>query len=62
VRKAYPQGVEMPPPAANQYPGILVTQGDRAYLFLYSDNQVRKLIAGYEQYARQLYASGGDTC
>jgi hypothetical protein len=62
VRKAYPQGVEMPPPTANQYPGILVTQGDRAYLFLYSDNQVRKVIVGFEQYAKQLYASGGDTC
>lgn len=62
VRSAYPQAVELPPPAANQYPGLMVTRDDRAYLFLYSGTEVRKVIVGFEQYARQLYASGGDTC
>ena len=62
LRSAYPHAVDLPAPATNQFPGIMVTQGDRAYLFLYSGTQVRKLIVGYEQYARQLYLSGGDRC
>jgi hypothetical protein len=62
VRAAYPQAQQLPAPALDQYPALMVTSSDRAYLFLYSDNAVRKLLVGYRKDAEQLYRSGGDTC
>ena len=63
VRSAYPQATEVSPPSLGQYPALLVSQDDRAYLFLYSQDQVvRKLLVGYRDAVEQLYRSGADTC
>ncbi len=40
----------------------MVGKNDRAYLFLYSGEQVTKMLVGYRQQAEELYNSGGDTC
>ncbi len=62
VQAAYPQATRLAAPSAYQYPGLMATSGDKAYLFLYSGEQVSKMIVGYQQYVQQLYQSGGDTC
>jgi hypothetical protein len=62
VRAVYPQATAMPAPPAGQLPAIMVSQNDRAYLFLYSGEKVAKVLVGLQQYVQQLYQSGGDTC
>lgn len=62
VRAVYPNATDLPAPGADRYPGIMVVRADRAYLFLYADDQVQKVIVGLKQYVEDLYQSGGDTC
>jgi len=63
VRQAYPGGVDLtPPPGSHAYPGILVRQGDAAYLFLHDGTTVKKEIAGYADYVQRLYTDGFGPC
>src|SRR6185436_18478234 len=55
VRAAYPGGTY-------RFDGLLVTRGDRAYLFLHDTATVRKLIVGYVQYAKLLFDQGYSAC
>jgi len=64
AKRAYPSAIELTPAAGSTtYPGLLVTGGgDRAYLLLYAEGQVQKLIVGLERYARLLFDTGFGTC
>ncbi|NUR49039.1 MAG: hypothetical protein HOV71_12970 [Hamadaea sp.] len=63
VRQAYSGAVELTPPAGSHaYPGIMVRQGDAAYLFLHDGTTVRKEIAGYADYVQRLYTDGFGAC
>jgi hypothetical protein len=50
------------PPGSFHFDGLLVTSGDRGYLFLHDGTTVQKLIAGYEEHARLLFDEGFGTC
>ncbi|MEV6969622.1 hypothetical protein AB0M47_31355 [Hamadaea sp. NPDC051192] len=63
VRQAYSGEVELTPPAGSHaYPGIMVQQGDSAYLFLHDGTTVQKEIAGYADYVQRLYTDGFGAC
>ncbi|GHJ46527.1 hypothetical protein Cs7R123_38690 [Catellatospora sp. TT07R-123] len=63
VRAAYPQAQELTPPTGSyQFAGLLVTQGDRGYLFLHDGSTVQKAIAGYGDSLRQLFNTGFGAC
>jgi hypothetical protein len=63
VRQAYSGAVELTPPAGSYaYPGLLVRQGDTAYLFLHDGTTVKKEIAGYAVYVQRLYTDGFGAC
>jgi len=63
VRARYGNAVDLTPPAGSYtFPGLLVTSGDRAYLFLHDGQTVQKAIAGYEKYVRQLFETGFGSC
>jgi hypothetical protein len=63
VRAAYPQATPLTAPAGSQrYDGLLVTRGDRAYLFLHDGHTVTKTIAGFADQARQLFDTGFGSC
>lgn len=64
VRAAYPQAEELTAPSGSyRFDGTLVRlDGDRAYLFLHDQQQVQKLIVGYEHHARLLFSDGFGTC
>ncbi|MEV0270211.1 hypothetical protein AB0H43_15635 [Hamadaea sp. NPDC050747] len=63
VRQAYSDEVELTPPAGSHaYPGIMVRQGDAAYLFLHDGTTVRKEVAGYADYVQRLYTDGFGAC
>ncbi|MCP2322529.1 hypothetical protein HDA40_001036 [Hamadaea flava] len=63
VRRAYSGEVELTPPAGSHaYPGIMVKQGDSAYLFLHDGTTVRKEIAGYADYVQRLYTDDFGAC
>lgn len=63
VRRAYAGATELtPPPGSHAYPGILVTRGDTAFLFLHDGQTVRKEIAGYADYVQRLYSGGFGAC
>ncbi|MGC4804218.1 hypothetical protein [Micromonospora sp. DT233] len=42
--------------------GLLARRGDRAYLFLHDGRTVRRIIAGYADWARRLFATGHGPC
>ncbi|MFC4019349.1 hypothetical protein ACFOW4_15580 [Micromonospora sp. GCM10011542] len=42
--------------------GLLASQGDRAYLFLHDGETVRKVIAGYADWAERLFDEGQGPC
>jgi hypothetical protein len=50
------------PPERFRFDGLLVTSGDRAYLFLHDGATVQKLIVGYEDHVRRLFHEGFGTC
>jgi len=63
VRKRYSTEVDLTPPAGSYtFPGLLVRNGDRAYLFLHDGKTVQKEIAGYADYVRRLYTDGFGAC
>jgi hypothetical protein len=63
ARKAYPAATELAAPAGTyRFSGLLVTRGDRAYLFLHDGREVQKLIVGYARHARTLFAQGFAGC
>jgi len=63
VREAYPQARELPaPPGTYRFDGLLVPEGDRAYLFLHDGHEVHKLIVGYTDYVELLFHSDFGTC
>lgn len=63
VHRAYPDLVALDAPRGSyRFDGLLTTGGDRGYLFLHDGRIVRKLIAGYAEYARKLFDEGFGTC
>ncbi|MGC4895158.1 hypothetical protein [Micromonospora sp. DT31] len=63
VRAAYPGAVGLPaPPDSHRFAGLLARDGDRAYLFLHDGVTVRKIIAGYADWARRLFDEGYGPC
>jgi hypothetical protein len=63
VRKAYPQATELAPPAGSyQFAGLLVSSGERGYLFLYDGDVIVKSIAGQTALLRQLFSEGFGVC
>lgn len=63
VRRAHPAAEQLTPPAGSYvFPGLLVTQTDRAYLFLHDGQTVQKMIVGYTEHARELYHQGFGQC
>jgi hypothetical protein len=63
VPAAYPSATWLTAPQETyRFDGLLVEQGDRAYLFLHDGRTVRKIIAGYAGYARKLFEEGSGLC
>lgn len=63
VRRTYPDVTALDAPrGSHRFDGLLASEGDRAYLFLHDDRRVRKIIAGYAEYARKLFDEGFGTC
>ena len=63
VRTAYPDAARLVAPGNSyRFDGLLARRGDRAYLFLHDGRAVRKMIAGYADYARQLFDEGFGLC
>ncbi|MEU2615142.1 hypothetical protein ABZ570_26710 [Micromonospora sp. NPDC007271] len=63
VRDAYPSAVELAAPQGTyRFDGLLARDGDRAYLFLHDGTSVRKIIAGYADWARRLFDEGYGPC
>ncbi|WBB65953.1 hypothetical protein O7603_22610 [Micromonospora sp. WMMD812] len=50
------------PPGTYRFDGLLARRGDRAYLFLHDGREVRKVIAGYADWARRLFDEGAGPC
>jgi hypothetical protein len=63
VRRLYPTAKVLTPPSGSYvFPGLLVTQGDRAYLFLHDGQKVQKTIVGYAESVNKLYERGVGQC
>ncbi|WP_174528577.1 hypothetical protein [Micromonospora maritima] len=63
VRAAYPGATALPaPPGGHRFAGLLARDGDRGYLFLHDGVTVRKIIAGYADWARRLFDEGYGPC
>ncbi|MFI7213777.1 hypothetical protein [Micromonospora maritima] len=63
VRAAYPGATALPaPPGSHRFAGLLARDGDRGYLFLHDGVTVRKIIAGYADWARRLFDEGYGPC
>ena len=63
VRTAYPEATRLTaPPDSYRFDGLLAHSGDRAYLFLHDGKAVRKVVAGYTDYARRLFHEGFGLC
>jgi hypothetical protein len=63
ARAAYPQATALTAPAGSYgYDGLMVTRGDRAYLFLHDGQTVKKSVAGYAEQVRLLFDEGFGTC
>ncbi|HEX5596955.1 MAG TPA: hypothetical protein VFX61_13210 [Micromonosporaceae bacterium] len=56
ARAVYPTAHKLTAPADSyRFDGLLVTEGDRAYLFLHDGRAVQKVIVGYAEQARMLF-------
>ncbi len=64
VHRLYPRAEALTAPTGSQqYPALLVTgAADRAYLFLYDQGQVQKVIVGFASAARELFRTGFGSC
>ncbi|MFC0030627.1 hypothetical protein ACFFMM_13975 [Micromonospora chaiyaphumensis] len=63
VHDAYPSVVGLDAPQEmHRFDGLLARNGDRAYLFLHDGTTVRKIIAGYADWARRLFDEGYGPC
>ncbi|GIF78368.1 hypothetical protein [Asanoa siamensis] len=63
VRAAYPQATAMVAPAGSyQFDGLMVTSGDRAYLFMHDGQTVRKAVVGYTADVQRLFTYGVGNC
>lgn len=63
ARRSYPNAQQLsPPPGSPVFPGLLVTQGDRAYLILHDGQTVQKVVVGFTEHAQRLYRSGFGQC
>jgi len=64
AKRAYPSALALTPPAGSPvFPALLVTGGgDRAYLLLYDQGEVQKIIVGYERHIRLLFETGFGVC
>jgi hypothetical protein len=63
ARRSYPTARELTPPAGSYvFPGLLVSQGDRAYLLLHDGRTVQKTVVGFTEYANRLYQQGFGQC
>ncbi|MEV4623404.1 hypothetical protein AB0J74_32435 [Asanoa sp. NPDC049573] len=63
VRSTYPQATAMATPAgSHQFDGLMVTSGDRAYLFMHDGHTVRKVVVGFAEPVRRLFAHGVGNC
>ena len=50
------------PQGTYRFDGLLARHGDRAYLFLHDGEAVRKVIAGYADWAERLFDEGKGPC
>ncbi|EEP72172.1 hypothetical protein MCAG_02499 [Micromonospora sp. ATCC 39149] len=50
------------PQRTYRFDGLLARSGDRGYLFLHDGHTVRKIIAGYADWARRLFDEGYGPC
>ncbi|MEV4415718.1 hypothetical protein [Catellatospora sp. NPDC049609] len=63
ARAAYPGAQVLTAPAgSHRFDGLLVTQGDRGYLFLHDGVTVQKAVAGYGEYLTRLFNTGFGSC
>jgi hypothetical protein len=63
VREVHPGAEELTAPADSyRFDGLLVTVDGLGYLFLHDQQQVQKIIVGYEKYARLLFHEDFGTC
>lgn len=63
VRSSYPSIRRLPAPqGTHRFDGLLARSGDRAYLFLHDGDTVRKIIAGYAEWAQRLFDEGYGPC
>ncbi len=63
VRAAYPGSQVLTAPAgSHRFDGLLITQGDRGYLFLHDGVTVQKAVAGYSDYLTRLFNTGFGSC
>jgi len=63
TQAAYPQATPMTAPAGSyQFDGLMVTSGDRAYLFMHDGHTVRKAVVGYTDDVTRLFVHGVGNC
>ncbi|WTF86022.1 hypothetical protein OG994_26370 [Micromonospora globbae] len=63
LRTRYPELTPLDAPQGTyRFDGLLARHGDRAYLFLHDGREVRKIIAGYADWARRLFEEGVGPC
>jgi hypothetical protein len=63
ARAAYPSAVELTAPQGTyRFDGLFARDGGRAYLFLHDGTTVRKIIAGYAEWARRFFDEGYGPC
>nr|WP_162854367.1 hypothetical protein [Verrucosispora sp. SN26_14.1] len=63
VRASYPEVRALhAPPGTHRFDGLFARHGDRAYLFLHDGDTVRKIIAGYADWAHRLFVEGHGPC
>ncbi|MFF5174172.1 hypothetical protein ACFY3U_16220 [Micromonospora sp. NPDC000089] len=59
----YPSATRLVAPHGTyRFDGLLARSGDRAYLFLHDGVTVQKIVTGYADWARRLFAEGYDPC
>ncbi|NJP34944.1 hypothetical protein [Micromonospora thermarum] len=63
VRERYPEARHLDAPQGTyRFDGLLARDGDRAYLFLHDGQTVRKVIAGYADWAQRAFDEGHSPC
>ncbi|MBX7264742.1 hypothetical protein KIF24_00840 [Micromonospora sp. Llam7] len=63
VKASYPAVRQLRAPQGTyRFDGLLARDGDRAYLFLHDGHTVRKVIAGYADWAHRLFVEGHGPC